>query len=382
MRPTVGDFVTWSTAFAAVSSFYGHTAFGVPSSLSTPISATVIAGGLGVLALLGLVGRHIPRVSGASRQMSVICLATALGLFSLSQCAGFYRHGMVFNDGGLFAVEAGLPILLLLNPRRLQLLFAMATFCVVFGLLDLVANLISIASIANIAKHVGKAGSASYGIHYLGLSGNSDAEGLIAFVGATFIAAWRGGRHRDVAFRGTIVVALLGSLVLIGARRYLGMAIVAAPLLWVRGASRLPLPLVVVAFAGAFLTATFTAEYSDSNNHRRAELMAAGASDALHHPILGAGVAYRNSTDLEAVFDQLRGIGVTESGVLDLAVAYGMPAAAVFLLSSLFALGARRERNTFPVVLLAMFTAELAFGDDLTGFPGAILFYTCLIWVQ
>jgi hypothetical protein len=110
--------------------------------------------------------------------------------------------------------------------------------------------------------------------------------------------------------------------------------------------------------------------------------MQTGLEDALSHPLLGSGPAWRDASGLEATYQSLTGAGVTESGVLDLSVAYGVPSATLFVLAALLALGATRSRLTLPAVILAMLTAELAFGDSLTGFLGAILFFTSLTICQ
>ncbi len=110
--------------------------------------------------------------------------------------------------------------------------------------------------------------------------------------------------------------------------------------------------------------------------------MLKGLGDALSHPLLGSGPAWRDTSGLEATYQSLAGAGVTESGFLDLSIAYGVPSAALFLLAAVLALVATRSRLTSPAVMLSMLTAELAFGDSLTGFLGAVLFFTSLTICQ
>ena len=110
--------------------------------------------------------------------------------------------------------------------------------------------------------------------------------------------------------------------------------------------------------------------------------MIAGAARALAHPLLGAGAAWRDSAALAPGFGGLEGAGVTESGLLDLSIAYGALATALLVFSALAALAAKRPTRSLPPVLLTLLTAELAFGDSLTGFVGAIVFFAALTHCQ
>jgi hypothetical protein len=55
-----------------------------------------------------------------------------------------------------------------------------------------------------------------------------------------------------------------------------------------------------------------------------------------------------------------------------------MPVTIVLILSVLLALSAKRPQRTWPAVLLAVMTGELAYGGALAGFLGSIAFYTTL----
>jgi hypothetical protein len=256
-----------------------------------------------------------------------------------------------------------MPVLIALNGRRMQLLNALGWICVAFATADMVANI----------------WFALQGAWQRdpGLSGNTHAAGLVAFTAVVFLAACKAGW-----WRWALILALLGSLFVIDARRYLGMAVVAIPLLTYRPVSKLPLVVVATVAAAVGLYGTFATGALSFGDNLRASLMLTGLGDALSHPLLGSGPVWRDASGLEATYQSLAGAGVTESGVLDLSIAYGMPSAALFVLAAVLALVATRSRLTSPAVILAMLTAELAFGDSLTGFLGAILFFTSLTICQ
>ncbi|MHB8529197.1 MAG: hypothetical protein ACYC8V_06760 [Caulobacteraceae bacterium] len=382
MRLSVGDLFAWITGFAAVFALYAHTAFGVPSSSVTPIMAAVIAAGLVGLALAGLATGAIAGCSTPARRASAWFLYLGLLGFIVSAIVGWSRRSAGLSDIGLFGVEVGTPILLVFSDRRSELLRAIGVCCIGFALADAVANFATFAGLGEFVGHVGVAG-VGYGLHYLGLAGNSDAAGMVAFIGASYLAVGlRRAPHIWRLARLGLMAALFGSLLLIGSRRYEVLAIVAVLIISARPLWRLPPMITVAALAAAFLTATFTAGYDDFDNRLRGLLMARGFEEAARHPLIGSGVFYRDATGIQATYDSLQGAGVTESGLLDLAISYGVLAAGLFLGASLIALAARRGAPGWPVVILTCTTAELAFGDPLTGFLGSVLSYAALLWCQ
>jgi hypothetical protein len=363
MRAPFAISVTWTTAFAIVASLYLPTLLGLPSSVSTPLMAGVIATGLIILALSEFPNFPIVPAVWPIRGLSVPCLALALAGFAISAAVGCFDRTYSLNDWGVFGLQAGTPILLALNGRRIQLLIALSWICVAFATTDLAIN----------------CWSALQGAWQRdpGLSGNTHAAGLVAFTAVAFLATRKGGW-----WRWALIFALLGSLYLIDARRYLGMAVVAVPILAFRPASRLPLIFVAMAAAAIGLYGTFATGALSFGDNLRASLMETGVDDALSHPLLGSGPMWRDASGLEATYQSLAGAGVTESGILDLSITYGIVATALFMLAAVFALVASRPKLTLPAVILAMLTAELAFGDSLTGFLGAILFFTSLTICQ
>ncbi|MEO8925903.1 MAG: hypothetical protein ABI306_01955 [Caulobacteraceae bacterium] len=378
MRISVGGALTWIVAVAAVGSLYAHTFIDAPASATTPVLACAIAAGLVALAVGGLARFRLAPAERGARRISAGLLALALAGFAASTLVGLATRGMGAGDWGVFALQAGTPILLSLTGRRVQLLRALGWVCIVFASVDAAANLAAFAHAIDLPAYSGRLTEGGVRLRYPGLSGNSLAAGLVAFTAVAFLAAGVGGRMRwALAARIALIGALFASLYLIDARRYLTLAALAVPLLGFRPAWRIPPAAVAVGLGAAGLAAAF-AETSDL----RARLVIGGAARALAHPLLGQGPTWRDPASLQPLFASLHGAGVTESGLLDLSIAYGVPATALLVLASLTALSARRPAQSLPAVILALLTAELAFGDSLSGFLGAILFYAALIACQ
>ncbi|MGH6986149.1 MAG: hypothetical protein ACRED9_04830 [Caulobacteraceae bacterium] len=370
------------TGFSVVFALYAHTIFNTPSKETTPVLAFVIAAGLVGLAVCGFASGRVQVPLTLGRELSCLLIALALGCFVLSTVASFGSRPMGINDWGLFAVEAGVPVLIYLADERGHLLRAVALACIIFALADAGGNVSTFLGWADLVGHAGVIG-VGYGLHYLGYTGNSDAGGLVAFLAISWLAmatprGWGARKWLSLA-----AMALIGfSLFLIGARRYQAFAAISVAILWVAPLGRLPLAALGIAIAGAFLAATFAAPYGDFDNNLRAELLQVGYAEAQTHPFVGIGPTYRDDTGLKATYDSLQGAGMTESGALDLAIQYGMPAAIFFLLAPLLALSGYRQAPTWCAVVLMCLTAEFAFGGTLTGFLGAVVFFTVLIMCQ
>lgn len=365
-----------------VFAFYAHTLFNLPSSVVTPISAALIAGGLIWLAILALPTLSIPPGSTPLRNISIGLFTLAWGGFVASAGVGFFsKPGVTINDMGVFAVEVGTPVLLLLNRRRGQLIDALGTICVGFACADMLANFLAAAHIIDLPVYSGRLDANGYRIRYPGLTGNTDASGLVAMVAIFDLAA--GLRQSDVPrriLRLAVILALVVSLNLIDARRYFGMGLIGLAMILIPGSKRVPpiIPIVLIAVAGLW----FTFSQFGFDDDRRARLMIDGYHKAITHPWLGEGIFYKDPANLQPSYQSLHDAGVTESGVLDLAIAYGIPAALSFVLSPILALCSFRPAQTGAVVILTMLTAALAFGNTLPGFFGAVLFYGCLIYIQ
>jgi len=306
----------------------------------------------------------------------------ALGIFALSAVIANFHKPMNVNDWGVFAIEVGTPALILISQRRTELLVATGYFCVVFGLVDAVVNILAWADVLHIASYAEKRDVDEVSIHYPGLSENTHAVGLVAMTGLFALASSikRSGMPKLILTTGAIL-ALFVSLYLSDARRYIWMAVVGFTVIAVPISRILPLVVLACAIALFALYGTFFNVF-DPLDDLRARLMADGFFKALHYPIFGGGVYYRDMSNEVPGYSSLSNNGITESGFLDFCIAYGIPAATLFTLSALVALAARRRVQSMPAVLLAMLTATLAFGNILNGFLGAILFYGSLIWVQ
>jgi hypothetical protein len=383
MRVTIGGLLSGLTGFAAVFSLYAKTAFNVPSAQTTPIMAALIATGLGGLFVLGLSTGRYRGGRTAGREASIwLLLAGAIPLAVFSVLWETADRTMTFSDWGVVAIQLGTPLLLVFNEDRGNLLIALGRWCVLFAFADLAANLLDAFDVIHLVKHVGENGT-DYGLHYLGLPESSFAEGIVATVAATWLA--RGlTESRGLAWlaRAVLIVALLYSLMMIGSRAYLGLALVGVAALVFRLRLRIWHFLIIALIAGGGLFLTFTADYSNFDDRLRRMLIEGGFVEALRHPFIGIGVTYRGSSNLIAEFWTLSRAGVTESGALDLAVSYGVCAAFCFVASAVLAACSWRPRASWPAVLLALFVAQIAWSDLLTSLLGSLLFFTALTWVQ
>ncbi|HEY5410622.1 MAG TPA: hypothetical protein VIJ94_07835, partial [Caulobacteraceae bacterium] len=254
MRITVAGALTWIVAAGAVGSLYAPTLTGLGAALTTPVLAGAIAAGLIGLAgaqVLGGAADFRPTILGGARGVSVGLLALAVAAFALSGAVGAFTRGLTVNDWGLLALQAGTPVLLTLSGRRAELLRALGAVCIVFATVDMAANLAAFAHLIELPAYSGRLTSEGVRLRYPGLSGNSLASGLVAFTAVAFLASGVDGRMRGALIaRIALIGALLVSLSLIDARRYLVLAALAVPLLGYRPAWRIP-PALVAACVGA-----------------------------------------------------------------------------------------------------------------------------------
>ena len=377
--------VEWVTAFATVFSLYAHTAFDLPSSVVTPISAAVIAGGLFILALLSISTVRLDLGTSALRELSTICLIVALFGFGLSTVWGMGERQLTLNDLGLLGIQVGVPILLWFMRSRTEFINSLLWVCIGFALMDAVANVFAWRGLIDLPTLSGRTDAldpTGYRVRYPGLTGNTHAGGLVAMLA---ICALSCRLYRAKIFGRLVYLALIAvvfvSLDLIDARRYLGMAavgfvVIAIPLFW-----RVPPILTIAGIAGSAVYAAFT-NFFDYEDDLRGRLMTDGWQYASQMPFLGQGVFYRDLTGIRPDYASLSSAGVTESGILDLALSYGVASTVIFVLAAMFGVSARRSFQAVPVVLVTLLTAELAFGDSLTGFLGSVAFFACLVWVQ
>ena len=377
--------VTWVTAFATVFSLYAHTFMNQPSATVTPISAAVIASGLLVLAILSIPTTRLNLGSSILRRVSTICLIVALFGFGASTIAGAADRALTLNDWGLFGIQVGVPVLLFVIDDRTALLKALLWVCIGFALIDAVANVLAWRGVIDLPSLSGRTDildPTGYRVRYPGLTGNTHAAGLVAMIAVCALAlrSLGAGLLSRVVYFGLILI-LFASLELIDARRYLGMAVVGFLVIVFRPLWRIPPVFLIAGIAGSAIYAAFT-NFFDYEDDLRGRLMADGWQYAQQYLFLGEGVFYRDLSGIRPSYTTLSSAGVTESGVLDLSLSYGLAATGFFVVAAILAASARRMGQTAPAVLLTLLTAELAFGDSLTGFLGSVVFYACLVWVQ
>ena len=382
MLTSVQKGFAWATAFAAAFAFYAHRVFGLPSYEVTPLSACAVTGGLVGMAYFGALELRYAPTSSPARQASSFLLTLVLMLAFASTVAHAFTDEVLIPEWGEAGVTFGVPILLGFCNVRGELLKAIGAVCVVFACVDLAFDLLDYLGVAPLARHVGERGSA-YGLHYQGAAGNSLAVGVVGFLAISFVASGfaNGGLIGNLA-RMAFVAALIGSVYLSGTRTYLAASLASAAIFVASGNRRAPLVICSCAIAALFLYLTFNYQSGDIDNQLRSMLLMDGVEDAMHHPVLGAGPAYIDSTSLIATYQQLHSAGVVESGVAQFAIFYGLPAASALLGSSLLALAARRPRQSLASVVLCLLAAILAFNSPISSFLGSITFYAALIYCQ
>jgi hypothetical protein len=373
--------LAWVTAFAVVFSLYAHTVLRLDSSQVTPVLAIVIAAGLVSMSICWTADPWFTVPRGPMRWLSALTLFAAWGGFLVAGLGGLLTRDdpPSVNDWGLFALQVGALPLLLLNNQRAYFINAIGVVCLGFAIADAVASFGDLAGLWRLAEHGGRVTAAGTIDRIPGLTGNSHAAGLVALVAccsvATRLRGWRGWRDTLCALG--VLALLVGSLILSDARRYIGEAVLCVGLIGFSLWRVAPLQLVAPILGAGGVWFSFT--HWDADNALRADLMADGWRDAADHLLIGEGVTYRAIG--EGGLYGLRLAHVTESGALDLALAYGWLVTGLFLLAVLLSLSAGRRRLFWPVALLTVVSGELAFGDPLEGFLGAILFFGSLLFV-
>lgn len=313
------------------------------------------------------------------RGTSLMLLTLALGGFLTSSVLAIFARSFSVNDFGVFVVQVGLPIMILLSRARLRLVLAIGFWAVPFALMDAVANSLALAGLVEL-QFAGRRVGGVLQIAYPGLSGNTLGGGFVAFAACTYLLHLAQSYPRSRVVLLTLFVIILISLYYIAARRYLGLTIVAMLMFqfW-RTSKMLGLPMITIVVAALFLWLTFSAADDDGGNVLRGLLMLNGIERALETPFIGNGPTYFDLQDAEPNFLDLSTAGVTESQLLDFAISYGMFAAISFLIAILLALGAQNQARAFlPAVLLTTMGAELFFGGALASFAGTLLFYGSL----
>lgn len=315
---------------------------------------------------------------GPGRSVALFLLSIAfVGVFlSFGLSLG---RGLSVNDIGVFLLQGVVAVLILLSRGRGRLAMAVGTWAVAFGLLDAVANLLGVAGLIDIQAPARRI-DGELEFAYPGLSGSTLGGGFVAFAAVSRLAFAAQGQGAIRWISWLLVLLLLVSLDLIAARRYFGLALVAITLfLFWRPFSRIGLQWLSLGVAALFLGLTFSAAEGDTGNVLRGLLMLNGVERALEQPIVGRGPTYFVLDDAKANFVDLAEAGVTESQLLDFAIAYGMAPAFCFLLAVLITLAVQAgSMRKYPAVVLTCLTAELFFGGTLASLAGTLLFYGTL----
>lgn len=382
---SISKFLAWMAAVAATLIFYAGFLTGLPSSETTPLLTGGVLAALALRALLGIPKLQLMPARDLSRMASTLLMALALLGFLVSATYGFLTRPSALPDWGLFALQIGLPVILILSTERGDLIRAVCKVCVIFASIDMIANFLAVAGLFELPKLSARVDEFGRFTRYPGLSGNTHAAGLVAFIAMVYLVSLislkRVLSQRNIFIAGWVGLLLI-SLLLIDARRYLVLFICAVPLLTLPFAKRIPLPAVMTAVVVLMLGKTFTADFADRGNQLRQDLMMSGLARAAEHPWLGEGVFYRSGEGLIPTFASLSGAGVTESMALDFSISFGVAATLAFIAACYLAAGGRRASPHPPAIFLALLTAELFFGGVLQGVLGSVMFFACLTYCQ
>jgi hypothetical protein len=370
----------WLTAVALIASLYAHTVVGLDANDVTPIVALVVLSTLTVSAVLSapLPNRFVPR--SAMRQLAAVLGLYAILCFSALNAIHSIDENPDVHDLGKICLQCGLPILLILQSDRKGLFNAISLLCVFAALADAAwnfATLVDLVSPVARAQRITDYGSL---VRYPGLTGNTLSTGEVALIAICFVAYRLSTAKSILAFwlLTFVLLFIMFDMALADARRFTGKAIVALIIFltpWLR--RRAPLHIICVAVALIYLYLTFAS--LDPENIQRSNLIVHGWWDVQDHAILGAGLHYVQAHGV--TFQSLWSAGITESGVVDLMKAYGIPATLIFLGAGLCALSARRIRPTDVSVLFCLFLADLECGSPIDGFLGAVLFFLGFILI-
>jgi len=356
---------------------YGHVVVGLQfDNLVAPIGTAVTAAALVLLTLFGAGARQS---TGFNRNAPAwYLLIAALLWFSVETAMAMLGRPISVNDLGVAFLVVGIPFMLIAVDRT-ALLLLISKLCLGLALLDAVVNLLAYLNLVTI-ELTARVEDFEVIKRYPGLTGSTMAAGLVAFVAMIYVASRvkdsRGGMRIVLV---ALLAVVIASMVAIDARRYLAMGIYGSALI-LCPTPRVPMLAHTVALATIMLVATFSAGAGDVGNLLRAQLMLHGVDQALAHPIVGEGLFYRADLDIAPNFNALVSSGVTESTILDYAIAGGVVGAVLFLLPICWVL-ARSSRYDAQSVILAMMGAELCFGGSVHGLLGALVFYLCLVGV-
>jgi len=313
------------------------------------------------------------------RRVSLFLFIATLILWIVTALIHYIGQRPNLRDWGQFGIYCLIPILLLLNRDRRELVTFVARLCVMMALADLAFNILVI---LGLISPVVTATFSYNGVdlnRYPGISGGVLSGGEVALVAIVY-SAWRTRCKPETIPRWgwfAILALCFWGIYLIDARRYLVAALFGAAILLVRPAKWISLPLYAIAEAGFGIFVTFVSLKHDQV--LRATLMVAAFEDMMKTFWLGNGPYYVTPVQ-GTTFVELWTGHVTESGALDVGLAFGVPAAILFFASVFIALLAKRASVSWMPVLLTVLTGQFAFSNPFS-FLGSVVFFGALICI-
>jgi hypothetical protein len=370
-------FLSILVALGGIIALYGHLV-GMDQGLAAPIALALSFGALSVLAVSTIMtpGADLNKDINRPHRLASPLFWSGVVWGIASVALSLSGRNLTIQDIGVIFLVLLMPFFVLFADRKV-LFKSILQVCLVVALIDAAANLLALLDLIQL-DYTARVDESGLRTRYPGLSGNTHAAGLVAFIAIFYLTALV---RRDGFARSTkwivLGVILLISLIGIDARRYLAMALMCVGFL-IPVSRRVPLIIYVTLLVSVMVGATFSAPAWDTGNYLRASLMINGWYDSLSHPLIGQGLFYRDGSNLLPTFDSLSVAGVTESMVLEFCIAFGMFGTVLFFMSPI-SLVARSKAYTPMIIVLSLMTAEMFFGGALRGLLGATLYYCCLL---
>ncbi len=315
-----------------------------------------------------------------AHKISLMFFFSFLLLAALSTASGAFSKAFEIADLGQLSLVTLLPLVLMLtdNDRFIKHVSALAVF---FALADSVVNILSWGGFLTLTNYSGRVDDNGFTLRQTGVSGNTHASGLVAFIALTYLAIkiFHIKSQRSLILFVLTFLLILFSLYLLDARRYQVMIIfVIISIIINKITGKNPLLILTATLSTLMLTLTFRASDLDYGNILRGRLIQDAFYKAFDTPVIGSGLRWSNPLDLQGTYESLSAGGVTESYALKMCASFGILGTVLFLLSVVISINMQKLNLSAPSLLLAMLTAELAFGGSLLGILGASVFFSCL----
>jgi hypothetical protein len=221
--------IHWMTAVALLATLYGHAVMGMDRSDVSTVPALAVFALLTAGAACSIPMRNYFVPTSPMRWLSFWLAVWAWTFLTVIGLIHFVEETPQIKDLGDFAVLCILPILIGLQAQRKDLIYKILALCAVAALADAAWNAATYLRFVQPIKDTGRL--TAYGMmkRYPGLTGSTLAGGLISFLGVCFLA-FRFSTSRWLGLRPFILLALGAifiDMLLIDARRYTGVSIVA-----------------------------------------------------------------------------------------------------------------------------------------------------------